>query len=229
MEKKSLEEMKEEYLERLRNNLDIVKGILEDKEGEEKVKMSKLLLSPSNELEVRVANGLLQFTEDFKETLMGAIFGTVKEVAPQDNYGLEWLINIAKQSQNGKIEKILPDDMKLEDVARLLYGLCVGILGDPENSIEYMCKELGYDPEDELDVLRLQTLLEESKSLIGAVQTTKQPDVTKDELTEENVREFEQFTDSFHKICESQKKLEEEYEPGKLLSKLFGDFGSMLQ
>ena len=76
----SYDKRRTEYTERLLQNLDLVKSLIDDKEGEEKTRFANILFAPCNELELRYAYAFIQSAVDFKNFKMKLQFDLIEEV-----------------------------------------------------------------------------------------------------------------------------------------------------
>ncbi len=202
------EERKAAYAAKLLENVDLVKEIIKDKEGEEKLRYSKILLTPSTELEIRFADALLQNAVDVKDYMLNVTFGFADACPIEENNGMKWLTDIIKQSLETNPQDLKIEEKSAEEAAELLFDICGALIGDPEETYKYMGTQLGYDMEDDEEQDKLITSLQDLNEVLNTIKQSKQPKIEEEELTEKSVSEFEAYSNKFHSLCENSKKLD---------------------
>ena len=105
---KNFEIRKREYLDRLRNNIELIETMkFNEKNPGDALKMKEMVLDPKNEEELITAI----FTLDYTDLIARATTGDVKTILPKDNFYLKLLaemIDSLKKSEDVEhiIEKV---------------------------------------------------------------------------------------------------------------------------
>ena len=197
----SYDKRRTEYTERLLQNLDLVKSLIDDKEGEEKTRFANILFAPCNELELRYAYAFIQSAVDFKNFKMKLQFDLIEEIPLEENEGIKWIVKIVKNATDVESLNLCFDEEPPEEMAKILFGLFGALVGNQEEAYKQIAIQLGYDPDNEEETDKLNELLEGVKDTLETATQLHQPSITEN-LTEKNVSDFEKFTECFHNLCE---------------------------
>ena len=209
------EKKKEEYLEKLSTKTEIVTSLAK-KDDERSRATLRILVDPRDEKELKVANYTLDFTEDCLNLVTSAACGNVETVPVEENEGLKAIAGIMKmllsgeevtsESMTSKITNSKKASLSPEKLAEIVYGMMVGFACDPEEALEFICEELGISLENEVDLIRLKVLLEESQAKMQAMQPNQN---IYQNMTDKSVDEFVEFSEAFHSLCEKNIKKED--------------------
>ncbi len=195
-----------QYIERAEENVELVRTIIESEEGERKARLGNIMLRPSNELELRTANALLNLSVDCAELCLDLSLGAVKQIPEEDNVAIPWIVEIISDSKGDKSTEELvakyTNELSPELSAKIIYQLLVSFVGFEDESKEKLGKLLGYDLNNELDNLKLELDLENAKSVSGSLKTSNAYLVN-----EESTGEIESMASSFHTLLENGKVL----------------------
>ena len=221
------EKKKEEYLEKLSTKTEFVKSLAK-KDDERSRATLRVLVDPRDEKELKVATSTLDFTEDFLNLVTSAACGNVETVPVEENEGVKAIAAVMKmlisgeevtsESITAKLNNSNKADLSPEKTAEIIYGMMVGFACDPEEAMRFICEELGVSLESEVDLIRLQVLLEESQAKMQAMQPNQN---VYQNMTDKSVDDFVEFSEAFHSLCE--KNIKKEDSTDLLVYKLLKD------
>ena len=89
----SFEEKKEDYLAKLCTHMDVVSTLLTG-DDEATRKSASLLLMPSNENELRMADATLTLTVDLKDLVEAVSCDNVEKIPVEENEGINLILDI---------------------------------------------------------------------------------------------------------------------------------------
>ena len=223
------EKRKEEYLERLSTNTQYVKSLTEKKDERSRATL-RIMVDPRNEKELKMATSTLDFAEDCMNLLTNAACGNVEPIPIEENEGLKAITSIMKmlisgeeiteETMTAKLNNSKSGNVSPEQLAKVIYGMLIGFISNPEEAMTYVCNEMGVSLDNEVDLIRLQVLLEEAQTRVQALQPS--PDPYK-EMTDKNLDEFVAFAEAFHNLCEKNIKKEDSMDLDALVYKLLRD------
>lgn len=197
----NFERKREDYFERLSTKAELITILAMQNDDNIRTAL-RFLIDPRDERELKVATCILDEMEDLLDFAISAAYGDVEYVPAEENEGLKAFVRIMKKATSG--EELTDETIKIsgEQQAEMMFGLMLGFVCGPEESMKYMAEEMGVSPESN----RLQELIEESKEKILALQPNQNP---YNELTDETVDEGVAFSRVFHNLCKKYIKKED--------------------
>lgn len=206
---KTFEERKEEYLDKLSNNMEIIYKLMLSVD-EKSLRTARLMLDPSTDKELRLANGIVSYTEDMKELVEAAACGNVDPIPIEENEGITFLANIiqamyeASKEKKPKeaaeeIAKKLEGNMDPKAMARMYYDLLVGLITSPDEMYDYMQNKTTIDYTDKLEAAKFRLFMRESQTALESVTPTS---TIGTEFTEEQLEIFEAYVEEMHSLCQ---------------------------
>ena len=188
---KNFEIRKKEYLDRLRNNIELI-GMMKfnEKNPGDALKMKEIILDPKNEEELITAI----VTLDYTDLIVRVSTGDVKAILPKDNFYLNLLVDmIISLKKDEDVEHIV--EKAKNNPAKYLYYSIIGLMSDLDASINYLAEATGYDLYDELDTAQFQLYLEKAISIFNRNSFIQNSNESK-------IEESRIICNEFHTLCE---------------------------
>ena len=208
---KSFEERKEEYLIKVRNNVEFLEDI-----SEKNPEMLEMLIMPNTEKELELCNSIFDFFSDFASILEDMAYNNMKETDIENNDFIKIyveLINALKANDNSIIEefknKFNKDMSNPTFAANYLYNLIILFTGYPEEAMEVIANKVGLDIDNEVDLLKLKVYLNKFRKFNDNVSNSTQVE-SLDPNNEEQIKFFNELVKEFHKIYISNIKTDED-------------------
>lgn len=204
----NFEEKKDEYIERLMTRISIVESLIKNsnskaKDNENFKKMNRIVLNPKDELELRIANSILDVIESLEVFSKIAMTDVIKPIPKEENIGISHLISTlekTKNNVNGDTSSSSDIDLhkEPEEQAKIFYQLLNAFLCDTEETIQYITEKLDLDPTTLDGVAMLDTLFDNISNLYKNNDNKK----SLDEVNENDVEEFERFATTFKNLVD---------------------------
>ena len=223
---------KKQYRDKARENVELIEKIVDSKDStDSRAFYTRMLIEPSNELEIRYADATLNFFSDVDALMTGLSAGAVKDIPLDENISVEYMGKLLKEDDTkGKLSDKLGDVLfytPYEEIGKVVYQWLVtfthGLTSEQEENKELEKKLFeisGYNPNDNLDRLKIR---------LGIGTITSELFSLGDDLTEINpyhARVMEGIAKGFHEEFEKGKS--EEYDFRVALSKLlFGPLSNI--
>ena len=226
----NFEKRKIEYLKMLKSEPYIMKKIIESENKSEKgQKTIEMILTPKNEMELEIGEACFKMTKDISKLVDDIIDDEVKSILPNENAGLKVLINCVNTIKNNEenlkstLEPTQEDMAKKiygidkatpEYVAKIMYGLVVGMVNDTEESFKYIASETGFDLNDEIEAAQFSIYINKGKQICDSLNVTNK---NFENCTDDDIVKAKELVEEFHKLCKDGKKdLENESASEKL-------------
>jgi hypothetical protein len=201
---KDFETRKKEYIDKLRENTDILNSIKEsDKETVD------ILVFTKNERQLLLAEHMFTLIKDMFELVEDSSFDFDGDKIDLDssmiiNLFVE-LILAFKNNDTSKIEEIKTrlKTLNMKDAAKMTYETIVIFTNSSDEALETIADKCGFDLEDELSIISFQHLFEKANEI------TKSNDSNLDsqniQISDDNVEQFIEYSSEFHALCEEGK------------------------
>ena len=224
----TFEERKEEYIERLSTNMDFVSHLLKQ-DDEESRKTAKVLLMPSNEKELRVADGTLTMTEDMKDLVEACACDNVEPIPLEENVGINFLITLIeklneqfKANNQADLKAVLAKEMEPlsdpKEIAKMTYGLIVGFTSQSDEVAEYIHSKVNLDFDNEIEMAKFKLYMQEAKAAMHDA-TPAPAQAPSADMTDEAVDQFEEYVNELHALCK--KGIKKDNNISNVFEKLF--------
>ena len=198
---KNFEIRKREYLDRLRNNIELIETMkFNEKNPGDALKMKEMVLDPKNEEELITAI----FTLDYTDLIARATTGDVKTILPKDNFYLKLLAEMIDSLKKSEDVEHIIEKVK-NNQAKFLYGFIVGLMADLDTSINYLAEVTDYDLYDELDIAQFQLYLEKANSIFNRDSDNQEGITFVGPSNRAKIEESIIRCNEFHTLCENGK------------------------
>lgn len=209
------EKKKEEYLERLSTKQELLISLAKKKDDDSLAAL-RILVDPRDENGLKVANYSLDLLDDLLNLVTSASCGNVVYVPVEENEGLKAITSVMKmlisdeevtaETIAARLSKSNESNIIPEQLAEIIFGLTVCFICEPVETMTYIGEKMGISFENEVDLIRLQVLLEEAKEKMQTLQPNQ--NVYK-EMTDKSVNWMVAFSTAFHNLCEKNIKKED--------------------
>ena len=157
----NFEKEKEEFLEYVRKDEDILESIVNNNmNNPEGQKTLGIMFNPSNEKELLVSKTLYAMSSASLKLVNAAYFDEIEEIPFEENEGLKNTIKTIMKLKNGEE---LERTFSTKDAAKYCYQYFVVLLTDMEEAMEYIAKETGFDLEDPIEGVQFSSYLDKVK------------------------------------------------------------------
>lgn len=202
---KNFEERKKEYLELLEREkkvTEVVKKTIIKTYSDYDSKI-EMFLDPKDERELKIVSLLFEFTKDSDDLSERIKYREVEEIPYGNSRGVKKLIKILASISIGKIDfylidKKLPPKERAEEIYQFM--VC---LADGEKIVNYVAGAFGLDMDNEKDAFLSMGLW---MHLILALDNREIETDDFEKYTDEEILDYEEFTNAFHTLCEQGKK-----------------------
>ncbi len=209
---KSYEERKKEYLEKTQSNDDLATKIFDyyskDEKGKERI---ALIFTPRNERELDIAEIMYSLLDDTFTLREDVENDRIKLIPLEENEGFKVYVNVIKSLYNGDRETALKycDIISDRKNPKILYEVGASGANDSSDIFDYICNELEIDKDNVASMIRLFIYINESTKIMEE-KTKNINDKKPEDYTEEEVQQYREYADEFHKLCVEGKKEKEE-------------------
>jgi len=157
-------EKKTVYFEKVRNNFDIFQNLMDNNKGNDN---SEVLLMPKTEEEVDIADAILTYMIDASAFLRYIIDGNLESKPLEENYAYNLytnLINALKDNNDMEVETIKKfiEIVPPKEKAKYVFD-ALSCSNDSEEMMKSLCKNTGFDPNDELSIMQFNLYFEKAK------------------------------------------------------------------
>ncbi len=189
---------KKEYLDRLRNNIELIDIMkFNEKNPGDALKMKEIVLDPKNDEELITAI----VTLDYTDLMVRVTTGDVKAILPKDNFYLNLLADMIISLKKGEDVEHIVEKAK-NNTAKFLYDFVIGLMGDLDASIDYLAEATGYDLYDEFDTAQFQLYLEKANSIFNRDSDNQEGISFIQNYNESKIEESRIICNEFHTLCE---------------------------
>ena len=153
------ETRKKNYEKMLTENSELVLNICSNTKDS---KLLEIILDPKNEQDLDYAESAVMIFIDLMRLIQGVVDEQVKEIDVEDSISLKLYIDIINAQKNNDQEKIeeikehLKCNMDIKETAILTYEMMTVLAQNPEESMEYIIDNCGFDVDNSLDLARFQ-------------------------------------------------------------------------
>ena len=199
--KMDFEKRKQEYLNKLTMNIEIIIMM----HGEIPTENMKVMLNPSNERELSIAEAVFRFMEDTCRIFMNADLDYEPNI--EDNMLIDLCSDVINKVKNK--EEIDPNIIDQEDavaMARLMYDAVTLAFFDEKDISKFIAKKCGLDLDKSVDRQLLVVYFKQISQF-----TSKKAEPIKQlfsELTDKDIEILIDTFDEFHKLCETKKNID---------------------
>ena len=195
---------KEEYFKKVNDNFDIFqKIVLENKDNSN----MDVIVMPGTPEEVDIADAILTYFVTVTDYLNFANREGIEKRDFKDNFAYNLYLNIINLLKNfdkqgiEEIKKYITTEVSPKDMGKCFYDLLYCLIYYPEFS-ESLCKDCGFDEDDELSYFQFNHFLEKAKkvanpnnaTLINFRNMSEEERIYVDR-TKESIREFTRLVD----------------------------------
>ena len=205
---RSFEIRRDEYLQKLRENPQLVESIVNNPNNSRKV--LNIFLMPKSDIELIIANSLFTFFEDIINLIKHSYENDIK-VDYDNNIYIELIVSIITALKNGNVELAKEISNKFNNernpviLAKLIYDFFSIFSCDPDRAIDIIREKSGFVTE-ECDNREFKLYLYQSKALTNGAPQLKLDEVENLE-NNELVKISLDIIEQFHIICEKEKGL----------------------
>lgn len=225
---KDFEQRKIEYFKKLKENPELLDSIMKktEEDNENNIRLTEIILDPKNERELDIAEMTYTFGSDMLSMMEDAFSDNLETIPLEDNLAVKYFVGIIKDAKenknvNGESAKKTNDKesktIDVKEAARLAYDSFVGFFSEPEETVEYIARQCGFDLDDSIQLMQFQLYLNKAKLTLDKTNPTSR---LVDDLSDEQVKEGKEFVDEFHRIYMSNKKEEEQEDEDEFIRKL---------
>ena len=215
-------ERKEEYFKKLREDVDIISSLMQ---SEGNIKTKQIILNPQTPQELEMAEATYKTISDLKNLLFDIMNGDVKPLDVNNCFVVDYFARLIKALVDCNQDEVNRcylelSDMGVKEAAKLVYEMMVVFASNPEEAIDYIINKSGFNDADELQMLQFQLYLEKAKEITNSRKAMDINNVDVDD--EKQVKEYIDFSDEFHRLCEegrvqsNDKPLERRLFPGNI-------------
>lgn len=195
-------ERKEEYFKKLREDVDIISSLMQ---SEGNIKTKQILLNPETPQELEMAEATYKTISDLKNLLFDIMNGDVKPLDVNNCFVVDYFARLIKALVDGNQDEVNRcylelSEMGVKEAAKLVYEMMVVFASNPEEVIDYIINKSGFNDADELQMLQFQLYLEKAKEITNSRKAMDINNVDVDD--EKQVKEYIDFSDEFHRLCE---------------------------
>ena len=205
-------ERKEKYLNKLRENIDIIEKLAVRTDTEIGKSNYKVLMSPSNERELTISEMMLDSYIEFSSFKDDVKNGRVKEIPFDENVGLQTYISIYNHVKNGeKLNADLYDRNDPETIkmtARVYYEYLSALCEEGDDSINYMMKKCGFKKNDAFSMMKFYFLLDAAQVEIRKIM----PEIDYKNYTDRELENCKILDQEFHRLYDEGKIVKKENE-----------------
>ena len=198
---KSFEERKQEYLNKLTMNKDIIMIMQEGTPAEN----LRVVLNPCDEKELAFAETLFTFMEDSCHIFIDADLDYEPNIEDNRivNYCID-LINKVKNNEDIDIRIVDPEDSVA--VAEVLYDTLLLTFFDGKDINMYVAKKCGLDLDNFIDEQLFTVYMKQAGQ--AAAKNSNRMNEIYSEMTDKEIEIFINCANEFHKLCESKKNID---------------------
>lgn len=211
----NFEEKKVEFFKKLKSEPDVLKSIIEsNNKTENGQKTNEIILTPKNERELEIGEICYTMSKDLIKLIDDVTYGEIKSIPLDENIGLKTLISLINAVKNDEKDFKLVDEITPQYLAKILYGITVGMIDDMEEAINYIASESGFDLNDEIEAAQFKIYINQFKKFSDSLNVTNK---NFENCTDKDISDAKEFVEEFHKLCvEGKKDLENESNSEKL-------------
>ncbi len=191
---------KKEYLQKLKDNPQVLNKITVNKGDPQKMMM--MVLDPKNEEELRIVDSLITFFIDILDLLHRAAMKEVKEIPLEENVGISYYIEVINALKDEKEVRTV-DKLTPEEGAKILYAFLAGMINDSDATIIYIAEKTGFDLKDEIQAKLLELYLNLANKAFE--KNSNFVETTEESPNRSNLDESVAFCELFHQLCEEGK------------------------
>ena len=198
------------YISKVKENPLVTSVIFSEEKGVKDLKTKEIILNPTNERELKIANALFDQFVDILYLTINAAQGNVKITPAEDNYLIVMFTKIIKAYFNGEAEENIQKMIKeytaseentCERSAEVVFDCLATLSGDTYNTVETIIRNCDLDPEDDFDMARFQLFFEKASAKLSENDNT--PTIEKlEDMSDEDIQKFVDYAAAFHKKCE---------------------------
>lgn len=221
------EKRKQEYLERINSNEEILNEMKEHfrksfKDAEDRI---ELIVNPKNEKELLLAEPLYTFFVDMLLLTKRIDNEEVIEIPFEESEGVQILTNSIRAIMNGDEDiTIFDSTLPPKVLAKHIYEVFVS-MADSDGLSNYIMEKLEINPRS---LKELVSYLNAWLKFTEILQKFKSNDPLSTDIlnyTEEDLNRINEFTDAFHELCENGKKEKTDVERlAALLTEMFMNY-----
>ena len=158
------------YFEKLRSNPGLLENIMKNTKDE---KTLDILLLPSNEMELKLANVMFDVMGDILKIVEDAYYGDLKHVDPNDCRVINIyadVINAIRKGDYARLEAIkdnLCNKITSKEAARIVYEMIVVFAQDAEEAVETIARKCDIDLDDDLSVKQFELLMKKANEIVN--------------------------------------------------------------
>lgn len=195
---------REEYFTKLRNNSELLESIMN---GNNNSKTLNILLIPSDEKELLLAENFYILMDDLLFITKNCIIGNIDVELSDDNMIILLFTRIIialKEQNQEEISKITKElnTLNTKKSAQLIFELMTSFFSKPEELMYAIFDKCGFDQEDELSIVQFQKYLEKANEITNNRSNSIIDLSNIDQSNDEQISNFIDFTNEFHSICE---------------------------
>lgn len=202
----SFEQRKNQYFNKLKENIEIVEQMTnnDNSDKENNKKTLEMLLMPTTEQELQFDNLMIDFMSDMRSLTDDIVNDNVKDIDLSICEVVKFyakIIVVLKNEDNTMIEELknaLGDLRNPKAIAKLYYELIVAFGSNPDETVESIMTEAGFDVDDELSLLQFQIYLNKANEITNSKQSEKF-----DVNNPVQIEFLSEFTKEFNRIYKS--------------------------
>lgn len=216
---KTFEQKKEEYLEKLKEEPELIGNLVfNNNKTEMGQRTLELLFTPKNERELQVAEIIFSITKDMTDLLENISYDEVVVPPYDENEGLKTYIKMIRSlKETGSIESAeLDEKPNPKKEARVMYDFIVAIMDDSDEAVDYIAKSTGFDLEDVVEGAQFKVYMDKCQAIMDERNNYKNRDI--EDLSDYELLYGKEYSLEFHELCKCGKK---DYKKEEKHKKLF--------